>query len=76
MSGKFLAGPVSVVDFFGSKMGGRFTNAACECPIWRPLHSNLEMAFFKKEACQQDAFVLGVCAWCQEQYSCMHILNV
>nr|QOL01153.1 putative extracellular protein CSOL_076 [Pseudococcomyxa simplex] len=29
ISGKFLAGPVSVVDFFGSKMGGRFTNAAC-----------------------------------------------
>ncbi|CAL8465747.1 g5283 [Coccomyxa elongata] len=29
MSGKFLAGPVSVIDFFGSQLGGRFTNAAC-----------------------------------------------
>lgn len=44
ISGKFLAGPVSVVDFFGSKMGGRFTNAACERPIW-PLHSDPEMRF-------------------------------
>jgi hypothetical protein len=47
MSGKFLAGPVSVIEFFGSKMGGRFTNAACERPIW-PLHSNPEMTFFER----------------------------
>lgn len=33
MSGKFLAGPVSVIDFFGSQLGGRFTNAACAPPI-------------------------------------------
>ena len=33
MTGKFLAGPVSVIDFFGSQLGGRFTNAACAPPI-------------------------------------------
>ncbi|EIE18419.1 hypothetical protein COCSUDRAFT_68334 [Coccomyxa subellipsoidea C-169] len=29
LSGKFLAGPVSVIDFFGSSLDGRFTDAAC-----------------------------------------------
>ncbi len=39
MSGKFLAGPISIVDFFGSQLGGRFTNAACACTNHAlPLH--------------------------------------
>lgn len=39
MSGSFLAGPISVIDFFGSQLGGRFTNAACACTNHAlPLH--------------------------------------
>lgn len=39
MSGKFLAGPISVIDFFGSQLGGQFTNAACACTNHAlPLH--------------------------------------
>ena len=36
MGGKLLAGPVSLTDFFGPSVTGRFSDAFCEGPFLHP----------------------------------------